>query len=678
MTSKLEVPELPEISYEQNNVINFLQKGNNVIVDSVAGSGKTTCSLYIAKTFSQQNILLLTYNSKLKTETREKVRKYEIKNMEVHSYHSFCYKYYDKNCKKDSGIEHFLFKKKIPPNNNFMYDIIILDETQDVTPLLYKVVCKIFKDNIKEDKNLVKMCIFGDENQSIFDYKSADKRFITFADQLYNFNDVVFQRCKLSESFRLTREISSFINTCMLRENRIISNKTSGKKPKYVICDVYSSTPLKEFKIIFEELRIEPKDIFILAPSLKSNKTPAITLENRIKERYGNTVPIFVPTSDDSVLDEDVIANKLVFSTFHQAKGLERKVTFVFNFDSSYFEFYKKDKNPNICPNELYVSNSRSSEILILFHHFRKNYLQFLDQNYLEIYSDFQYMKLELGTPRFYRPNNNLAVTDLVRHVPDEIIDDCISKLTITQIRTSQEVINIDLKIYQKSSTVENVSEITGIAIPAYYELKLKDQMSIFKILKTNEYESDLQKINKQYNLNEINLNNITHQHLLYISNCYNAFANKYIFKIDQISEYNWIDDDQLQECLERMKQLNISKNAEFEKHLLSSEPEIKNITLSGSVDCVDGNNIYEFKCTSHLENVHKLQLAIYMYLNKSDKTNYYLYNILTDELLKIECEQSSLQIIVDKLIQTKYMKNELLENNEFLEKMLELKSDVY
>ena len=84
--------------------------------------------------------------------------------------------------------------------------------------------------------------------------------------------DVVFQRCKLSESFRLTREISSFINTCMLRENRIISNKTSGKKPKYVICDVYSSTPLKEFKIIFEELRIEPKDIFILAPSLKSNK----------------------------------------------------------------------------------------------------------------------------------------------------------------------------------------------------------------------------------------------------------------------------------------------------------------------------------------------------------------------------------------------------------------------
>ena len=146
MTSKLEVPELPEISYEQNNVINFLQKGNNVIVDSVAGSGKTTCSLYIAKTFSQQNILLLTYNSKLKTETREKVRKYEIKNMEVHSYHSFCYKYYDKNCKKDSGIEHFLFKKKIPPNNNFMYDIIILDETQDVTPLLYKVVCKIFKE----------------------------------------------------------------------------------------------------------------------------------------------------------------------------------------------------------------------------------------------------------------------------------------------------------------------------------------------------------------------------------------------------------------------------------------------------------------------------------------------------------------------------------------------------
>ena len=45
----------------------------NVIVDSVAGSGKTTSIIYIAKSLKKKRILLLTYNSKLKIETKERV-----------------------------------------------------------------------------------------------------------------------------------------------------------------------------------------------------------------------------------------------------------------------------------------------------------------------------------------------------------------------------------------------------------------------------------------------------------------------------------------------------------------------------------------------------------------------------------------------------------------------------
>ena len=66
--------ELPAISIEQNNIINQLLLNNNVVVDSVAGSGKTTCNLHIAKHFNNMNILLLTYNSKLKLETRDKAK----------------------------------------------------------------------------------------------------------------------------------------------------------------------------------------------------------------------------------------------------------------------------------------------------------------------------------------------------------------------------------------------------------------------------------------------------------------------------------------------------------------------------------------------------------------------------------------------------------------------------
>ena len=45
-----------------------------MIVESVAGSGKTTTNLYIAKTFPELDILLLTYNARLKFETQDKVK----------------------------------------------------------------------------------------------------------------------------------------------------------------------------------------------------------------------------------------------------------------------------------------------------------------------------------------------------------------------------------------------------------------------------------------------------------------------------------------------------------------------------------------------------------------------------------------------------------------------------
>ena len=44
---------------------------SNVIVDAVAGSGKTTCNLHIAKKYSNLNILLVTYNKKLRLDTKQ-------------------------------------------------------------------------------------------------------------------------------------------------------------------------------------------------------------------------------------------------------------------------------------------------------------------------------------------------------------------------------------------------------------------------------------------------------------------------------------------------------------------------------------------------------------------------------------------------------------------------------
>jgi hypothetical protein len=56
-----------------------------------------------------------------------------------------------------------------------------------------------------------------------------------------------------------------------------------------------------------------------------------------------------------------------------------------------------------------------------------------------------------------------------------------------------------------------------------------------------------------------------------------------------------------------------------------------------------------------------------------SKKTNYYLYNILTDELNKVECTLLSLTEIVKILFKEKYEKNNISNDEDFMDKIQEI-----
>ena len=49
---------LPPISSEQQDILTKIHNGNNIVIDSVAGSGKTTTSLQIAIHNAHKQILL--------------------------------------------------------------------------------------------------------------------------------------------------------------------------------------------------------------------------------------------------------------------------------------------------------------------------------------------------------------------------------------------------------------------------------------------------------------------------------------------------------------------------------------------------------------------------------------------------------------------------------------------
>jgi hypothetical protein len=685
---------LPEASSEQQEVMNALVN-NNVVIDSVAGSGKTTCNLHIAKKFTESNILLLTYNSRLKIETREKIHLLKLTNIEAHSYHSFCVKYYNNVCFTDSEIVEILMNNTecIRP---FNYDIIIIDETQDMSPLLFQLVCKILKDN----NNTPKICILGDERQCIFDFNKADQRFITFAENIFTFNTFPWKHLKLSTSFRVTFEMSEFINNCMLHKNIITSHKITNIKPRYILCQTYGLGLKRDgsgFNRAFQEIEYylnmgyQPSDIFVLAPSVRNEGTPIKALENKLKKQLD--IPIFVPFGDDTVIDNDIIANKLVFSTFHQTKGLERKVVLIFGFDNSYFEYYKKDYDRYSCPNELYVATTRSLEHLSLFHDLEQDYLDFLNKDKIKIYCELippEYSWKHIPMRQYNTSNDkhsDTTVTQLLHHIPCDVIDKCYEYIKGNCIREKSKHINILHKTKQngspgKPTLYEEVSELTGIAIPEYFEYLLTGKMTIFKCIE-EEYKANSEMmvdiINIFNNTNsvkyqEFSLEKLEPSIILQLANIWNSFTNKLLFKLYQIKDYNWVSEENLSLCINRLKTLNITThNTLYFEYKCMYKHIIYNVPIHGRIDCIHNDTIYEFKCVRALKKEHYIQLALYKYLyetqhpDKKDVNNYYLYNILSDELFLLTSTYDDVCDITKILLEYKYKNKVKKPDNLFL-----------
>lgn len=455
---------LPEISDEQRDVINKVLNNNNVIVDSVAGSGKTTTSLQIGINNMSKNILLLTYNSRLKMETRQKVKLlndngYENMRMDVHSYHSFNVKYYGSDDYTDIGIVKTITKNILIKGNwnTEKCDIIILDEAQDITETFYKFICKIFKDVCYNDTII---CVLGDKNQSIFDFNGADNRYLTCANNVFNFNDKIWTSANLSTSYRITRQIANFINNNMLSYKRLNAIK-DGKVVRYMILNIYEEHSAIHSQIMyFINNGYTYSDIFILAPSVKSETTPAKKIANYLSITKG--INIYVSGDDNESINEKLLEKKLVISTFHQVKGLERKIVFVLSFDNSYFEYYKNSPNVNtkICPNELYVSNTRSIQALVVIHQRGKQRLPFLNIENIHDNCSMYHYKIDIyrGEMKNTSISNMNTIYNVNLNYYDYINNDII-KCLLDNIQNIQMIKYILLPTIDKYNNMEMICE---------------------------------------------------------------------------------------------------------------------------------------------------------------------------------------------------------------------------
>jgi hypothetical protein len=645
-------------SGEQQNILKWVET-HNVVVDAVAGSGKTTTVLHIASKFPTKKILLLTYNSKLRLETRTRVDDLQLK-LEVHTYHSFGYQYFNRQCCTDQGLLDLTGFK--PPR----YDVVIIDEVQDMTDVYYRFVKKIITEwttanNIFDDEDNTdtvsdlpnpQIIILGDKHQSIYGFNGADPRFIIYADVLFDLNKLPWKICSLHTSYRITNQMANFLNHCVFggaNENRIITAAKNGPMPVIV----YSNGG-KLHGEIMRVLRVYlPEDVFVLAASVRCTiNSPLHKLANSLTK---SNVNIYVSLDEERRLDIDVLKGKLVFSTFHQAKGLERKVVFVVGVDEGYYMYYNKTANRLTCPNELYVAMTRAKERLFIVQ--GAKCCAWMNQMQLPNYTQ-SVGRPEEGVAKD-RPPRDLpvkAVTELVKHLSSDIISMITNMLQIVTESPKIGHINIPQKVnvnLRGIAICEEVADITGTAIPAYFEYSTTNRISIVEWLKCRELNGKKKKMaHVDYN------KQITPEKLLMIVNVYHSESSHYNFRIRQIQEYNWLSVENLNKCFARLS-MHVLPGTKME---VECEMVVGSLKVQGRIDCLylsaTENKIWEIKCTEQIKPEHLLQASLYSVLYHS-MTGMFIparvFNVLSGEILLINNDLESLKQILRLIIHKKF-----------------------
>jgi len=688
-------------SLEQINIIDNVIK-YNIKADCVAGSGKTTTVLHICQKYIDLTILLLTYNSKLRLETNERLISLKINNCIVHTYHSFNRKYYDCMDYTDNGLNQTL-EINNQPHKNIKFDIIVLDECQDMTPLYFSFIQKILYDNHNQN---IHICTLGDEKQCIYKFNGADFRFLTCADKIYN-SKYKWLDCKLSTSYRITKQIANFINNCVLKREHMLAIK-EGVKPKYIVCDCFAQKINTGAMEIFALLqKYKPENIFVLAPSVKKGKNDSpIRLTANILSRQG--IPIYVPSSDEEKIDIDIIKGKILFCSFHQSKGLEREAVVLFGFDDSYFNFYAIDENRKECPNVLYVALTRSKTDLVILHHYMNNYIDFLNITDLKKYCMMSgrdvkpqfkdNLKIDISVLDFIKNLSSIKVMEYMKSIPKHLIKD----------HMTDDVDNHKLELATKTKQndfYESVSEINSIAIISYNEYQQSKKMTIY-----DEMKLDSPKMNSLgLKINRFNINSFKIPDILFLANHYCAYRSGYIFKTMQIVNYDWLTEQDLNISCDRFNKVINTIDIYYEIPVMKS---LKGKRILGTIDAIDIKNfiVYEFKCVERLQSEHFLQLVVYIKLFKStidkykeygityyekdlylnqlanhsiikhidvilqnlDKFKFVLWNILDNVMYQINFDKNDdVTNIIDNIYDTKYKKSIIEKNDNFLENTL-------
>ncbi len=223
--------------------IDIKQLQKHLVIKGLAGTRKTALLIAIAiqAVSKGMKVLYLTFNKKIRFEVIERSK---LSKTKVHTFHSFAYKeiiqtdflndifkdfsvdeltqYFDEDYKyfsSKSSKPKDLSQKTLSElirwwcdycenSTQTKYDLIIVDEFQDLNPSMFRMLKKLYMINKKND---VKIIVAGDPYQTIYHYlngsDSSENYFNTFGKYFGEFETIHLDQC-----YRCSPAIQRFVN----------------------------------------------------------------------------------------------------------------------------------------------------------------------------------------------------------------------------------------------------------------------------------------------------------------------------------------------------------------------------------------------------------------------------------------------------------------------------------
>jgi hypothetical protein len=628
------VPLPHPASQEQQRAIDAVARGESVIIDAVAGSGKTTFVLHLAAQYPAMQFMLLTYNRRLSDETKERARHHDIANLRVFTFHGFASRFYGAGTVHEDRKLAQLRSAQLVALPHI--DCLITDETQDMVPEFFYLVRKIARTALAP-----RMCVIGDAYQMIYEFKGADSRFITCAEELHEIARMT--RAPFTTSYRCTHEIARFVNSLIGHER--IRAVRAGPRPILAMIDEKPwSDSNAQFVVALVRRMVAQygnEGVFILAPSVKVARkkrgahrafgSPITRVVNALS-RSG--IDMFVQSSDEQDPNPKHMIGKVAVITYHKSKGLERECAIVLAFDNSYFEFYSRDSDPTLLSNAQYVAVTRARQQLVVVQRaghalpFARDTAQFCDVMRIRGAPP----TLESFAPLIRAvapPPVPVRVTDLLRYIPADVVAHIMSIIAPRVIRPADPAHEITLNhsTTSRNGLTESVADITGTAITLAHATRC-DIHSAAPVDILARYPGFAWSFANS-------------RAIMQSAACLCADFTGFEHRLIQITSWDWLPQPTLDELVARMR--GIVGTRGIAEHFV--EREFAGATVHGMIDWIAGDTTFEIKCTESLSDENIIQLAMYAALTRDDDNTaqrYILFNARTFETIEVPAHPSA------------------------------------